>query len=131
VNNTAQALSASRRKVFTSILNAVIARQTSPDSVMITIFLKHRQDKNPDSIQATEKKNKFGDMFPPKDARVVSWYVMMGIGQVVTVKILASELWALNIAIEKGAWGAFNTEFYPAYDYLPVWKEEKAKAKQK
>jgi hypothetical protein len=92
------------------------------DSIMITIFLKHQQDKNLDSIQGIEKKNHFDQLFPPKSARVVSWYVMMGIGQVVTVKIPAAELRTLNTAIEKGAWGAFDTEFYPTYDYMPVWK---------
>jgi hypothetical protein len=100
------------------------------DSVMITIFLKHQQDKNLDFLQAIQKKNRFGNMFPPKGARVVSWYVMMGIGQVVTVKIAASQLRDLNTAIEKGAWGAFNTELYATYDYLPLWKEEKAKISQ-
>ncbi len=101
--------------------------QTNADSIMITIFLKHQQDKNLDSLQAIQKKNKFPELFPPKSARVVSWYVMMGIGQVVTVKIPASELRTLNTAIEHGAWGAFNTEFYPTYDYMPVWKASQAK----
>lgn len=107
--------------------------QTNPaktDSVMITIFLKHQQDKNLDSLQAIQKKNKFAEQFPPKTARVISWYVMMGIGQVVTVKIPASELRTLNRSLEQGAWGAFNTEFYPTYDFVPIWKagqQEKAK----
>lgn len=99
----------------------------SPDSIMITIFLKHQQDKNLDSLQSIQKKNKFMELFPPKSARIVSWYVMMGIGQVVTVKIPASELRTLNMAIEHGAWGAFNTEFYPTYDYMPVWKASQQK----
>jgi hypothetical protein len=96
--------------------------QQSQDSILITIFLKHQEDKNLDSLQAIQKRNHFSDMFPPKSARVISWYVLMGIGQVVTVKIPASELRTLNLSIEKGAWGAFNTEFYPTYDYIPVWK---------
>jgi hypothetical protein len=96
--------------------------QQSQDSIMITIFLKHQEDKNLDSIQAIQTKNHFNELFPPKSARVISWYVMMGVGQVVTVKIPASELRTLNLSIEKGAWGAFNTEFYPTYDYIPVWK---------
>ena len=100
------------------------------DSVMITIFLKHQQDKNLDSLQVIQKKNKFGNLFPPKGARIVSWYVMMGVGQVVTVKIAVSQLRDLNTAIEKGAWGAFDTAFYPTYDYLPLWKDEKAKVSQ-
>ena len=63
------------------------------------------------------------DMFPPKQSRVVSWYIMMGIGQVVTLKITPKDLRTLNLSIEKGAWGAFSTEFYPTYDYVPVYKE--------
>lgn len=93
------------------------------DSILITIFLRHQQDKNLDSLQKIQQKNKFRDLFPPKSARVISWYVMMGIGQVVTVKIPASELRTLNLSIERGAWGAFTTEFYPTYDYFPIWKE--------
>ena len=104
------------------ILGCAAHAQQSQDSILITIFLKHQEDKSLDSIQAIQKKNHFAELFPPKSARVISWYVMMGIGQVVTVKIPASELRTLNLSIENGAWGAFNTEFYPTYDYIPVWK---------
>ena len=93
------------------------------DSVMVTIFLKHQQDKSLKEIKKIEEENKLWEQFPPKSARVISWYVMMGIGQVVTVKIPAGDLRQLNLAIENGAWGAFNTEFYPTYDYQPIWKE--------
>lgn len=96
--------------------------QTASDSLMITIFLKHQQDKSLKQIQEIQNQNKFLEMFPPKEARVVSWYVMMGIGQVVTVKIPAKSLRALNLTIENGAWGAYNTEFYPTYDFVPVWQ---------
>lgn len=96
--------------------------QTASDSIMITIFLKHQQDKSLKQIQEIQTQNKFLEMFPPKEARVVSWYVMMGIGQVVTVKIPAKSLRTLNLTIENGAWGAYNTEFYPTYDFVPVWQ---------
>jgi len=109
------------------LVQQLYAQQTpaGKDSVMITVFLKHQQDKNLDSLQAIQKKNKFAELFPPASARVVSWYVMMGIGQVITVKIPASELRTLNLSIEHGAWGAFKTEFYPTYDYVPIWKASK------
>ena len=116
--------------LFTALLFScmnVLAQSAQSDSVMITIFLKHQQDKNLDSLQAIRKRNKFSEQFPPKSARVVSWYVMMGIGQV-TVKIPASELRNLNRSIERGAWGAFNTEFYPTYDFVPIWKETQGKS---
>ncbi|MDJ1473023.1 hypothetical protein [Xanthocytophaga flava] len=113
--------------IFLSL--AAFGQQTKSvsDSIMITIFLKHQQDKNLDSLQAIQRKNKFAEQFPPKSARVISWYVMMGIGQVVTVKIPAHDLRTLNLSIERGAWGAFETEFYPTYDYVPIWKDAQKK----
>lgn len=109
--------------VFTFQVIAQKQSAASNDSILITIFLRHQQDKNLDSLQKIQAKNKFTEKFPPKSARVISWYVMMGIGQVVTVKIPAAQLRTLNLAIEQGAWGAFTTEFYPTYDFVPVWKE--------
>lgn len=102
---------------------AQAAKDAAADSLMITVFLKHQQDKSLNEIQKKQQENKLWDMFPPKQARVVSWYVMMGIGQVVTLKITPKDLRTLNLSIEKGAWGAFSTEFYPTYDYVPVYEE--------
>ena len=111
-------------------LFAQSSKEATADSVMVTVFLKHQQDKSLKQLQQIEDQNKLWDMFPPKEARVISWYVMMGIGQVVTLKIQGKDLRALNLSIENGAWGAFTTEFYPTYDYMPVWKDmmEKKKA---
>jgi hypothetical protein len=53
---------------------------------------------------------------------------MMGIGQVVTLKLPAEQLRAVNLAIEQNAWGAFETEFHPTYDFHPVWQGLKARA---
>lgn len=102
---------------------------STSDSVMITVFLKHQEDKNLKEIQGIQEKNNFWGLFPPKETRVVSWYVMMGVGQVVTLKVAPKDVRTLNLAIENGAWGAFNTEFYPTYDYAPVWRESMAKRK--
>lgn len=45
----------------------------------------------------------------------------MGIGQIVTLEVPAAKLRDVNLAIEKTAWKAFRTEFYPTYDdYLIV-----------
>lgn len=64
--------------------------------------------------------------FPPKGMDVVSWYVMMGIGQVVTVRVPAERLREVNRAVEEAAWGAFRTEFYPTYDYKPIWEASRS-----
>ncbi len=126
-------------KILTTIFGLLFLFQVIPsyaqssdalhesDSIMITIMMKHHQDKNIDELRKIRDKNRFLELFPPSSARVISWYVMMGIGQVVTVKIPASELRNLNIAVERGVWGAFSTEFYPTYDLYPHIQEEKKK----
>jgi hypothetical protein len=93
----------------------------------LTIFLKHNQGKNLGEINTRLDETGFWKEFPPKDIEVVSWYVMMGIGQVVTLRFPAHRLREVNLAIERCAWGAFATEFYPTYDFRPVWEQIKAK----
>ena len=97
--------------------------------MMLTIFLKHDQSKTLDEINDHLKQTGFTEKFPPEGSEVVSWYVMMGIGQVVTLRFPAEKLRDVNLAIEHGAWGAYRTEFYPTYDYLPVWKASKGEKK--
>jgi hypothetical protein len=91
--------------------------------MLLTIFLKHRQSMNLSEINRKLEATGFWQKFPPEGVEVVSWYVMMGIGQVVTLKLPADQLRAVNRAIELHAWGAFQTEFYPTYDFRPVRQE--------
>jgi hypothetical protein len=97
--------------------------------MMLTIFLKHDQSKTLDEINQHLKQTGFTEKFPPADAEVVSWYVMMGIGQVVTLRFPVEKLRDVNLAVEHGAWGAYRTEFYATYDYMPVWKAAKQAAR--
>jgi hypothetical protein len=90
--------------------------------MMLTVFLKHRQSMNLAEINQKLEDTGFWRKFPPEGVEVVSWYVMMGIGQVVTLRLPAEQLRAVNLAIEQNAWGAFETEFYPTYDFRPVWQ---------
>ena len=53
---------------------------------------------------------------------------MMGIGQVVTLRFPPSKLRDINLAIEKSAWGAFETEFYPTYDFTKIFEQKRAEA---
>jgi len=112
---------------FSSLNGQKKGTPPAQDSIMISIFLKHQQDKNLEEIQKIQKENHFFEAFPPKFTKVVSWYVMMGIGQVVTLKLPASDLRNLNVIIEKTAWKAFNTEFYPTYDFRPIYEEVRKK----
>lgn len=97
--------------------------------MMLTIFLRHDQSKTLDQIQSELKSTGFEKSFPPPGVEVVSWYIMMGIGQVVTLRFPAERLRDVNLAIEHGAWGAYRTDFYPTYDYKSVWESERQQRK--
>lgn len=97
-------------------------------AILLTIFLRHDQTKTLDEIQAHLKKTGFDKSFPPAGVEVVSYHVVMGIGQVVVLRVPPEKLREVNLAIERGAWGAFRTEFYPTYDYKPIWEASRAKA---
>jgi hypothetical protein len=97
-------------------------------SFLLTIFLRHDESKTLDQINAQLKAQGFYKAFPPDGTEVVSWYVMMGIGQVVTLRVPAERLREVNRAIEQTAWGGYRTEFYATYDYKTVGEEAHAKA---
>ena len=107
---------------------AVIAEtekdQQASDAILLTIFLKHDQSLNIHEIKALQKEQGFFETFPPEGVAVVSWYVMMGIGQVITLEVPAHKLREVNLAIEASAWKAFSTEFYATYDLYPVIKDK-------
>ena len=98
--------------------------QQANDAILLTIFLKHDQSMNLHEIKGLLKKQEFFKSFPPEGVAVVSWYVMMGIGQVVTLEVPAHKLREVNLAIEASAWKAFSTEFYPTYNLYPVFKDK-------
>jgi hypothetical protein len=97
---------------------AVGSEAPTPDNaVLLTIFLRHDQSRPLGDLNAQLEKQGFYKAFPPPGVEVVSWYVMMGIGQVVTLRLPASRLREVNRVLEDTAWGAYRTEFYPTYDY--------------
>jgi hypothetical protein len=95
---------------------------------LLTIFLKHDQSKTLEQINAELRQQGFYKAFPPPGIDVVSWYVMMGVGQVVTLRVPAERLREVNRAIEETAWGGYRTEFYPTYDFKAVAEQLHAKA---
>ena len=106
-------------------------RAEAADAILLTVFLKHDQSKNLIEIQQLQEEQGFWKAFPPEGTTVVSWYVMMGIGQVVTLEVPASKLREVNVALEKTAWKAFRTEFYPTYDLYPFIKNKLANSAKK
>ncbi|UFX45622.1 hypothetical protein HAP47_0002515 [Bradyrhizobium sp. 41S5] len=106
------------------------AAPTSDSAIMVTIFFKHDQSRPLSELNAQLERQGFYKAFPPEGVEVVSWYVMMGVGQVVTLRLPASRLREVNRVIENSAWGAYHTEFYPTYDYKAVGVDKHEKAKQ-
>ena len=106
------------------------AAPTSDNAIMVTIFFKHDQSRPLSELNAQLERQGFYKAFPPEGVEVVSWYVMMGVGQVVTLRLPASRLREVNRVIENSAWGAYHTEFYPTYDYKTVGIDKHEKAKQ-
>jgi hypothetical protein len=84
---------------------------------LLTVFLRHDESKTLSEINAHLKQTGFFRRFPPPGTEVVSWYVMMGIGQVVTLRLPPERLREVNRVLEETAWGGYRTEFYPTYDY--------------
>jgi hypothetical protein len=124
------------RAAFLALLLALpasrLAAQAVPDpshpgTFLMTVFLKHDESRPLPDINATLKRNGWYRDFPPPGVEIVSWYVMMGIGQVVTLRIPAEKLREVNRVVENSAWGSYHTEFYPTYDYRQAWEDQKAK----
>jgi len=90
-------------------------------SILLTIFLRHDHSKTVEEINEHLKQTGWYDKFPPDGVEIVSWYVMMGIGQVVILRVPAEKLRDVNRVVERSAWGGYRTEFYPTYDFKPVW----------
>jgi hypothetical protein len=117
---TAAVMFNSAARAQTATAPAETAAPTADNAVMLTIFLKHDQSRPLSELNAQLEKQGYYKSFPPPGVEVVSWYIVMGIGQVVTLRFPASRLREVNRVLENTAWGAYKTEFYPTYDYKSV-----------
>jgi hypothetical protein len=104
------------------------AAATDENAILLTIFLKHDQSRPLSELDAQLTRQGFYKAFPPPGIEVVSWYIEMGIGQVITLRLPASRLREVNRVLEDTAWGAYRTEFYPTYDYKAIGMAEHEKA---
>jgi hypothetical protein len=90
------------------------------ETVLLTVFLRHDQSNNLDTIQTRLKEAEWWERFPPEGVEIVSWTVAMGFGQIVTLRLPPSKLNVVNVELERSAWGVFSTECFPTYDFVPV-----------
>jgi hypothetical protein len=104
------------------------AAATTDNAILLTIFLKHDQSRPLAELNTQLAKQGFYKAFPPQGMEVVSWYVAMGIGQVITLRLPASRIREVNRVLEDTAWGPYRTEFYMSYDYKAVGLGEHEKA---
>src|ERR1700746_862023 len=76
------------------------ATPTPDNAIMLTVFLKHDQSRPLGELNAQLEKQGFYKQFPPEGMEVVSWTIVMGIGQVVTLRLPASRLREVNRVLE-------------------------------
>ncbi|MGU3663300.1 hypothetical protein ACLBX9_03770 [Methylobacterium sp. A49B] len=105
------------------------ATATADNAMLLTVFLRHDQSRPLAELNAQLAKQGFYKAFPPPGIEVVSWNVVMGIGQIITLRLPATRLREVNRVLEDTAWGAYRTEFYPSYDYKAVGLAEHEKAR--
>lgn len=105
------------------------ATATPDNAVLITVFLRHDQSRPLDELNTRLAKQGFYKAFPPPGVEVVSWTVVMGIGQIVILRLPASRIREVNRVFEDSAWGVYHTDFYPSYDYKAVGLAEHDKAR--
>ncbi|HEY7676159.1 MAG TPA: hypothetical protein VIG69_03725 [Candidatus Methylomirabilis sp.] len=90
------------------------------DKVLLTVILHHDQSKTLDEIMAHAKKTGFYRDWPPEGVEPVSWTVAMSYGFIITVRVDADKVRALNRYMESKAWGAWRYEVYPSYDFTAI-----------
>ena len=104
------------------------ATATPDNAILLTVFLKHDQSRPLNELNAQLAKQNFYKAFPPQGVEVVSWNVVMGIGQIIVLRLPATRLREVNRVLEDTAWGSYRTEFYPTYDYKAVGMAQHEKA---
>ena len=93
----------------TDLPPAASAAVPQAGSFLLTVFLQHDQTKTVDQINEHLRQTGWYDKFPPEGVEIVAWYVMMGIGQVVILRVPAEKLRETNRVIEQTAWGGYRT----------------------
>ena len=104
--------------------------QTPADYILLTVFLRHDQSRTFEEIGKHLDSTQFWKQFPPQGIEIESWYVMMGVGHVITLRVPPARLREVNLSVEKTAWGVFRTDFYATYDYREVARQRREKALQ-
>ena len=104
---------------------------TPADYILLTVIMKHDQSKNLEEINRLQDESGFWAKFPPEGIAGESWYIAMGLGYIVTLRVPPARLRELNRIVEQTAWKGFRTEFFPSYDAREIARALREKALKK
>ena len=104
---------------------------TPADYILLTVIMRHDESKNLDEINKLQDESGFWAKFPPDGIVVESWYIAMGLGYIVTLRVPPARLREVNRTIEQTAWKAFRTEFFPTYDAREIARALRERALKK
>ena len=76
---------------------------TPSDYILLTVIMKHDQTKNLAELNEVLAEQAFWAKFPPEGVEVESWYVAMGLGYIVTLRVPPARLREVNRAVEQAA----------------------------
>src|ERR1700749_4816392 len=57
------------------------------DYILLTVFFKHDESRPLPELNKDLEQRNWARYFPPAGVEVESWYIMMGVGQVVTLRV--------------------------------------------
>jgi hypothetical protein len=120
--------------IFTVLIPVLAPAQTPPtsaDYVLVSVILKHDQSRTRDEMVKLLEEQGFLAKFPPDGMVVESWYVLMGLGHLVTVRVPPAGLRDFNVALESTAWKVFRSEIYATYDFKEVARTQRERALKK
>jgi hypothetical protein len=121
--------------LFTVLIPEVALAQTPPtstaDYVLVSVILKHDQSRTRDEMVKLLEDQGFLAKFPPDGMVVESWYVLMGLGHLITVRVPPARLRDFNVALESTAWKVFRSEIYVTYDFKEIAKTQRERALKK
>lgn len=92
----------------------------SDQRVLLTVILHHDQTMTLDEIAEHLKMTGFYRDFPPEGTELVSWVVAMSYGYIMHLSVEPAKIRNLNRFMEQKAWGVFQYEVYPSYDFKQI-----------
>jgi len=99
--------------------------------VLVTVVLRPDQSRNLEEIIKILEESGYWAKFPPDGIVVESWYVAMGLGHIVTLRVPPARLREVNRSVEQNAWKLYRTEIYLTYDFREIAQTQRDKALKK